>query len=87
MDCQQSLPPSPPKESTRNRNRLRQANEIELRGIPAIIPCDSCVRMNRIRIMHPNGRSRNCASCTRRGRRCERQFHSKKEWNELEKAH
>ena len=27
-----------------------------------------------------------CAECTRRGRKCERQFHDEKEWNRLEKS-
>ena len=32
-----------------------------------------------------DSKSRNCASCTRRGRKCEKRFHSLNEWAKLEK--
>jgi chromosome segregation ATPase len=32
-----------------------------------------------------DSKSRNCASCTRRGRKCEKRFHSAVEWAKLEK--
>ncbi|KAL2009636.1 hypothetical protein VTN00DRAFT_5443 [Thermoascus crustaceus] len=33
-----------------------------------------------------DSKSRNCSSCTRRGRKCEKRFHSDKEWNDLSRS-
>ena len=33
-----------------------------------------------------DSKSRNCASCTRNNKKCEKRFHSDKEWSDLQKA-
>lgn len=68
----------------RYKERLRQADLIERHGFPVDPPCCLCERKNQSCIM--DSKSRNCAACTRRGRKCEKRFHSDKEWKELEKA-
>jgi predicted RNase H-like nuclease (RuvC/YqgF family) len=67
------------------RNRYRefglQADEIEKQGVPVENPCEHCLRRNLLCIM--DSKSRNCAACTRRGRKCEKRFHSEGEWKRL----
>ncbi|KKA16655.1 hypothetical protein T310_9734, partial [Rasamsonia emersonii CBS 393.64] len=68
----------------RYKERLRQADLIHHHGFPVDPPCHYCERKNQSCIM--DSKSRNCAACTRRGRKCEKRFHSDKEWNDLLKA-
>jgi hypothetical protein len=64
--------------------RERQSQRILENGIPSDFPCICCVHLDQPCIMYsPN---RKCAECTRRGRPCEKQFHSQAEWDKLEKA-
>lgn len=73
----------PPK---RNRYREfgRQADRIEQNGSPVEHPCRYCHSHHLPCIM--DSKSRNCSSCTRRGRKCEKRFHSDKEWDDLSRS-
>jgi hypothetical protein len=70
----------PPK---RNRlaDRIAQSENIARNGLPVPNPCEYCLSHGLPCIM--DSKSRNCASCTRRGRKCEKRFHSEKEWDRL----
>jgi hypothetical protein len=63
-------------------DRVRQSEKIRKYGFPVDFPCEYCVSKNQSCIM--DSKSRNCASCTRRGRKCEKRFHSANEWNRLQ---
>jgi hypothetical protein len=68
---------------TRKQNRLRQYNEILLNGLVTDHPCELCLSQNKECVM--DLKSRNCAECTRRGRKCTKRFHSDREWDRLER--
>lgn len=69
------------------RNRYRefglQADEILRSGVPVDDPCSHCVGRGVVCIM--DSKSRNCASCTRRGRKCSKRFHGEQAWRRLNK--
>jgi hypothetical protein len=64
--------------------RARLYNRILQFGSPVEPRCEFCFLRGHTCIMDP--KNQKCAECTRRGRRCERQFHNEKEWNRLERS-
>ncbi|KAH2976717.1 hypothetical protein KXW58_006457 [Aspergillus fumigatus] len=66
---------------TRKKNRLIQYRAICLNGSLVESPCILCSRRGVVCIM--DSKSRNCAECTRSGRKCEKRFHSEHEWNRV----
>src|SRR5260370_32528827 len=52
-------------------------------GYPVDNPCGYCSYQNQGCIM--DTKNRNCAACTKRGRKCEKRFHKNREWDQLEK--
>jgi hypothetical protein len=64
--------------------RISQYQRILRDGFPTDDPCSRCLRRGEVCVM--DSKSRNCASCTRYGRKCEKRFHSDKEWDALERA-
>ena len=71
-----------PSPSQRMTNRLRQYNEIRRNGYTVSSPCEFCFRNCLDCVM--DARNKNCAECTRRGRKCVREFHSEREWRKLD---
>jgi len=69
--------------AVRNRYRefQKQAAEIDKQGVPVDNPCSFCERRGFCCIM--DSKSRNCAACTRRGKKCEPRFHSDSQWDSL----
>jgi uncharacterized protein YdcH (DUF465 family) len=67
--------------ATRKRNRLAQYNLILQNGVVADNPCEYCSSRCIDCVM--DSKSRNCAECTRRGRRCVRKLHSDEEWQRV----
>jgi hypothetical protein len=65
--------------ATRKQNRLRQYNSILQTGSVVEFPCDYCSSHCVDCVMA--SKNRNCAECTRRGRKCERKLHSDAEWD------
>ena len=68
----------------RVRERVRQADSIKEKGHLVENSCEHCFLKGIPCIM--DSKNRNCASCTRRGRRCEKRFHGDREWNELKRS-
>ena len=75
----------PRSSNTRDRvkERVRQADNIKDKGHVVENPCEHCFLKGVPCIM--DSKNRNCASCTRRGRKCEKRFHNDREWNELKR--
>ena len=75
----------PRSSNTRDRvkERVRQADNIKDKGHVVENPCEHCFLKGIPCIM--DSKNRNCASCTRRGRKCEKRFHNDREWNELKR--
>lgn len=67
--------------ATRKRNRRIQSKSIERNGFVVENPCDRCFSSGRPCIM--DSKSRNCASCTKHGKKCSQRFHGEAEWNRL----
>lgn len=65
-------------------NRIRQSLEIRKNGFVVDSPCEHC-RFNNIDCVMDD-KSQKCRVCTRRGRTCERRFHSDHEWQCLKDA-
>jgi hypothetical protein len=66
------------------KNRILQSSEIRKNGFIVEFPCEHC-RFNDLDCIMDDKNSK-CAACTRRGRPCERRFHSEKEWNKLKES-
>jgi hypothetical protein len=66
------------------KNRIRNSSLIVSNGFVADFPCDFCRGSGLDCMMNENNQK--CAACTRRGRPCERRFHSDREWNALQEA-
>jgi uncharacterized protein YdcH (DUF465 family) len=66
---------------TRKQNRLAQYNSILTNGSSSDNPCEYCFFRGIQCIMDP--RHRNCAECTRRGRKCAKKFHTQSEWQKV----
>lgn len=71
----------PADNAKRKQNRLAQYNKILQFGTVVDNPCEYCSSHFTDCVMDP--KSRNCAECTRRGRRCVREFHSEAEWKRV----
>lgn len=71
----------PTDNKTRKQNRLAQYNSILTNGSVSEDPCEYCFSHGVNCIMDP--RHRNCAECTRRGRKCAKKFHSQSEWQKV----
>jgi hypothetical protein len=69
-----------------NANRKRQFSEITSDGYRTEFPCDHCRRSGLDCIMNGDSNNSKCAVCTRRGRPCEKRFHSETEWRKLKDA-
>lgn len=67
----------------RVKERIRQADSIKEKGHVVENSCEYCFLKGTPCIM--DSKNRNCASCTRRGRKCEKRFHGDREWNELKR--
>ena len=67
--------------SSRVSNRLAQYQKILRDGCVVPDPCAFCSDRGLDCIMDP--KNRNCAACTRRGRRCEKRFHNEREWRSI----
>jgi hypothetical protein len=67
----------------RGAERARQTSRILMYGYPVDNPCGYCSYQNQGCIM--DTKNRNCAACTKRGRKCEKRFHKNREWDQLEK--
>lgn len=67
----------------RKANRLRQYNEIVRDGRVSPASCKRCLSAGSDCIM--DSKNRNCAACTRVGRKCVREFHSESEWQKLDR--
>ncbi|KAE8554901.1 hypothetical protein EYB25_003448 [Talaromyces marneffei] len=65
-------------------NRIRQSLEILKNGFVVDSPCEHCRFHNIGCVM--DGKNQKCHACTRRGRACERRFHSEVEWQRLKEA-
>lgn len=65
-------------------NRIRQSFEIQKNGLIVDSPCEYCRFYNIDCIM--DDKNQKCAACTRRGRTCERRFHSEVEWQRIKEA-
>jgi hypothetical protein len=66
------------------KNRILQSSEIQKNSFIVEFPCEHCW-FSGFDCMMDNKNSK-CAACTRRGRPCERRFHSEKEWNKLKES-
>uniref|UniRef100_A0A093UKB9 DNA repair protein RAD50 n=1 Tax=Talaromyces marneffei PM1 TaxID=1077442 RepID=A0A093UKB9_TALMA len=66
------------------KNRIVNSSLIISNGFIADFPCEHCRRNDYIYMISED--KAKCAAYTRRGRPCERRFHSKKEWNDLKNA-
>ena len=75
----------PRSSNTRDRikERVRQADSIKEKGRVVENSCEYCFLKGTLCIM--DSKNRNCASCTRRGCKCEKRFHGDREWNELKR--
>lgn len=71
----------PVSNEVRKRNRLLQYRAILANGSIVDNPCDHCAQSNKSCVM--DSKNKNCAECTRRGRKCLKQFHSEREWENL----
>lgn len=64
------------------QQRISQSAKIQKSGFIVEYPCEYC-RFNDYPCVMAD-RNQKCAACTRRGRPCERRFHSDREWRILE---
>lgn len=71
----------PSDNQTRKQNRLAQYKSILTNGHPSESPCEYCASHLVDCVMDP--KFRNCAECTRRGRKCAKTFHSETEWQKV----
>jgi len=67
----------------RGTERARQTSRILRYGHPVDNPCEYCSHQGQGCIM--DDKNRNCAACTKRGRKCEKRFHNNNEWVQFEK--
>ena len=67
--------------ATRKQNRLAQYRSILTNGSVAEHPCEYCFSHGISCMADP--KYRNCAECTRRGRKCAKRFHSETEWQKV----
>ena len=65
----------------RKQNRLAQYNSILTNGSVSDDPCEYCFSRGSDCVMASG--HRNCAECTRRGRKCAKQFHSSSDWQKV----
>jgi hypothetical protein len=66
--------------------RVRQAEYIVANSFIASVPCDCCRESGEECVMDRSRRYSKCASCTRAGRVCKRDFHTGREWDLLRRA-
>ena len=66
--------------------RIRQADYIIANSFIASVPCDCCQESGEDCVMDRSRRYSKCASCTRAGRSCKREFHTGREWDLLRRA-
>jgi hypothetical protein len=66
---------------TRKQNRLIQYQSILTNGSVSESPCEHCFSRGVDCVM--DSKHRNCAECTRRGRKCAKKFHSESEWQKV----
>jgi Spy/CpxP family protein refolding chaperone len=67
----------------RYKERCHQADRIVRNGVQVEFPCTWCDSHGLPCFM--DSKNRNCAACTRRGRKCEKRFHSDSEWDKLQR--
>ncbi|GIC84187.1 uncharacterized protein Aud_000001 [Aspergillus udagawae] len=66
--------------------RVHQEEYILENGFVTSTLCDSCVLSGEDCVMDQTRRYSKCASCTRQGRLCKKDFYTKKEWDLLKHA-
>ena len=66
--------------------RIRQADFIVSNSFVTSVPCDCCRESGEACMMDRTRRYSKCASCTRAGRVCKREFHTGREWDLLRRA-
>ncbi|KAJ5105681.1 hypothetical protein NUU61_003028 [Penicillium alfredii] len=66
--------------------RIRQSNYISDDGFVASVSCSHCAESGEDCVMDRSRRYSKCASCTRAGRSCKREFHTGVEWDLLSRA-
>ena len=64
------------------QQRISQSAKIQKNGFVVEYPCEYC-RFNDYPCVMAD-KNQKCAACTRRGRPCERRFHSDREWRIIE---
>jgi hypothetical protein len=78
--------PSPRLPSDSTDAHRRQAEYIENNSFTSSISCEHCSAAGLDCLMDRSRRYSKCASCTRAGRVCKRDFHTGKEWDLLKRA-
>jgi hypothetical protein len=71
--------PKLPCECDQVASRIRQAERIIDNGFIPSFPCDSCALYGEACVMDWTRKYSKCASCTRQGRTCKKDFHTAKE--------
>jgi hypothetical protein len=66
--------------------RVRQAEYIVANSFVTSVPCDHCRESGEDCLMDRSREYSKCASCTRAGRSCKREFHTGREWDLLRRA-
>lgn len=75
-----------PRDHDQAAGRVRQSEYIIENGFITSFPCDYCASSGEVCVMDRTHRYSKCASCTRQGRLCKKDFHTKKEWDLLKQA-
>jgi myosin heavy subunit len=78
--------PKLPCERDQVAGRIRQAERIIDNGFVPSFPCDFCALYGEVCVMDRTRKYSKCASCTRQGRTCKKDFHTAKEWDILKSA-
>lgn len=78
--------PEPKLPRDQTAGRVNQAEYIISNSFVTAVPCDHCFSAGEDCVMDRSRRYSKCASCTRAGRTCKRDFHTNKEWDLLRAA-
>jgi septal ring factor EnvC (AmiA/AmiB activator) len=78
--------PKLPCEHDQVAGRIHQAKRIINNGFVPSFPCDFYALYSEVCVMDRTRKYSKCASCTRQGRTCKKDFHTAKEWDILKSA-
>ena len=66
--------------------RICQEEYIIKNSFITSFPCDCCTSLGEVYMIDRTCQYSKCASCTRQGQLCKKDFHTKKEWDILKRA-